>query len=208
MRGGPGRGRRAPLLALAALVAGGCATATAPGSGDLYVLLPDADGKTGAVTVTHGQDQRVLDRPYTTARIAAPGRVEVGQTSEQEVRAMFGPALVAEPPAPVSFTLFFILGTDEIMAESQHVLAQVSSEVMRRPGAEVVVIGHTDRIGSVQQNDALSLQRAERIRRDLLQLGLPPDRVSIAGRGERELLVPTEDEVPEPRNRRVELTIR
>ncbi|HSE92215.1 MAG TPA: OmpA family protein, partial [Methylomirabilota bacterium] len=74
--------------------------------------------------------------------------------------------------------------------------------------AEVVVVGHTDRVGSVQQNDALSLQRAERIRGELLQLGLPAHQVGVAGRGEREPLVQTEDEVPEPRNRRVELTIR
>ncbi len=200
--------RRAALLALSALVVGGCASTPAPARTDLYVVVPDADGKTGAITVTRGQDQKVLDSPYATARISAAGNVEVGQVTDKEVRAVFSPALGAEPPAPVSFTLFFIFGTDELMAESQQVLAQVTAEVMRRPGAEVIVIGHTDRVGPVQQNDALSLQRAERIRRELLQLGLPPDRVGVAGRGEREPLVPTEDEVPEPRNRRVELTIR
>jgi outer membrane protein OmpA-like peptidoglycan-associated protein len=73
----------------------------------------------------------------------------------------------------------------------------------------VAVIGHTDRVGSVAQNDALSLQRAERVRRDVAQqLGIAPDRIAAAGRGEREPLVETADEVAEPRNRRVEVTIR
>lgn len=192
------------LSALTALAVSGCASTRQ----DLYVLLPDADGTAGAVTVTHGKEQHVLDTAYAAARIDAPGRVERRQSSEQEVRGVFGAALGAEPPAPVSFTLYFIFGTDELMAASQQVLAQVSAEVLRRPGAEVVVVGHTDRVGSVQQNDALSLQRAERIRGELLQLGLPAHQVGVAGRGEREPLVQTEDEVPEPRNRRVELTIR
>jgi OmpA-OmpF porin, OOP family len=203
MRRGPVSASCLALLALAALAASGCATK--PG---FYVLLPEADGKAGALTVTHGKERHVLDTAYAAARIDAPGRYEQKQVGEQEVRATFGGALGAEPPAPVSFTLYFILGTDELMADSQQVLAKVSAEVVSRPGAEVIVIGHTDRVGSVQQNDGLSRQRAERIRRELLKLGLPSERVGIAGRGEREPIVPTEDEVPEPRNRRVELTIR
>ena len=80
----------------------------------------------------------------------------------------------------------------------------------RRPAPEVVVIGHTDTTGSDDYNDRLSLQRAERIRARLLQrgLGIPPDNVVAVGRGKRELLVPTPDQVAEPKNRRVELHIR
>ena len=82
------------------------------------------------------------------------------------------------------------------------------AEVARRPAVEVVVIGHTDRVGTVQYNDALSLQRAGKLRDELVRLGIPLDRIQVAGRGEREPLVPTEDQVPEPRNRRVEITVR
>ncbi len=70
------------------------------------------------------------------------------------------------------------------------------------------MIGHTDRVGTVPYNDALSLRRADRVRNDLVQLGIPSDRITVAGRGEREPIVATEDEVPEPRNRRVEITVR
>ncbi len=84
----------------------------------------------------------------------------------------------------------------------------MKAEVQHRPDPEVIIIGHTDRVGSVAQNDALSLQRAERVRQVLLGLGIPADRVTAVGRGEREPLVPTEDQVAEPRNRRVEVTVR
>jgi outer membrane protein OmpA-like peptidoglycan-associated protein len=38
--------------------------------------------------------------------------------------------------------------------------------------------------------------------------GLAPDAIVAVGRGERELLIQTKDQVPEPRNRRVEITVR
>jgi outer membrane protein OmpA-like peptidoglycan-associated protein len=72
----------------------------------------------------------------------------------------------------------------------------------------VVVIGHTDRVGNTQYNDRLSLQRAERVRDELVRLGLAARRIRITGRGEREPLVATDDEIPEPRNRRVEINVR
>ena len=197
------------LIALA-LLAAGCARApvvTRPPSPDLVVVVPGPDGKVGAVTVTHGAEQQTLDSAHAAARIS-PGRLEVGRATEQEIRDVFGAALDAQPPRPVSFMLFFVFGTDTLTPESAEFLAQVSGEVARRPAAEVIVIGHTDRVGSDQQNDVLSLQRAERIRQALVRLGMDTDRIQTVGRGEREPLVPTEDEVPEPRNRRVEITVR
>jgi outer membrane protein OmpA-like peptidoglycan-associated protein len=179
-----------------------------PPPADLVVVVPGPDGRVGAVTVTHGAEQRTLDSAHAAARITASGRLEVGRATGQEIREVFGAALDAQPIRPVSFTLFFIFGTDTLTPESAQVLARVSGEVARRPAAEVIVVGHTDRVGSDQQNDALSLQRAERIRQELVRLSIATERIETVGRGERELLVPTEDEVPEPRNRRVEVTVR
>ncbi len=81
-------------------------------------------------------------------------------------------------------------------------------EIGSHPAPEIVVVGHTDRVGSLAYNDALSLRRAERVRAQLVQVGIPNDQISVAGRGEREPLKATEDEVAEPLNRRVEITVR
>jgi outer membrane protein OmpA-like peptidoglycan-associated protein len=136
------------------------------------------------------------------------GRLETGVATEQEVREVFGSALAAQPLRPVSFTLYFVLGKDELTPETRPTLETILAEIARRPAAEIVVIGHTDRVGGVQYNDALSLQRAEKVRGELVRLGIPFDRIQVAGRGSREPLIPTEDQVPEPRNRRVEITVR
>jgi outer membrane protein OmpA-like peptidoglycan-associated protein len=70
------------------------------------------------------------------------------------------------------------------------------------------VIGHTDRVGSVEHNDALSKKRAELVSGALTSAGIPAAQIEVAGRGEREPVVATADEVAEPRNRRVEISIR
>ncbi|MGZ5598925.1 MAG: OmpA family protein, partial [Usitatibacter sp.] len=66
----------------------------------------------------------------------------------------------------------------------------------------------TDTVGSLGFNDRLSLARAERMRELMIGLGIPAERIQAAGRGKRETLVPTDDNVSEPRNRRVEISVR
>jgi OOP family OmpA-OmpF porin len=73
---------------------------------------------------------------------------------------------------------------------------------------EVEVIGHTDTIGSKVNNVALGLRRAELIRRLLIDIGLGESLMKVTSHGEADLLVRTADGVAEPRNRRVEITVR
>ena len=76
------------------------------------------------------------------------------------------------------------------------------------PLPDIMVIGHTDTVGGLEYNDRLSRARAERLRDLLAELGIPAARIEAAGRGKRELLVPTEENVSEARNRRVEINVR
>lgn len=196
---------RAALAALALLLLVGCAK---PMRDDLYVLMPDQEGKTGALSVESGGQQAVLDRPYASARVTEPGRVAAGAVTEQEARQAFGAALEAQPVRPASFILYFLEGRDELTPDSRQLLGRILDEIARRPAPEIVVIGHTDRVGAVPFNDALSLRRAERVRDELVKVCIAADRIRVAGRGEREPLVPTADEVAEARNRRVEINVR
>jgi outer membrane protein OmpA-like peptidoglycan-associated protein len=195
----------AGLAALALLLLAGCAK---PARDDLYVLMPGQDGKTGALSVESGGQQAVLDQPYAAARVKEPGRVEPGAVTEQEARQAFGAALAAQPGRPTSFILYFLENRDELTPESRQMLGRILDEIARRPAPEIVVIGHTDRVGPVPYNDALSLRRAERVRDELVKVGIAAEGIRVAGRGEREPLVPTADEVAEPRNRRVEINVR
>jgi outer membrane protein OmpA-like peptidoglycan-associated protein len=196
---------RGALAALALLLLVGCAK---PMRDDLYVLMPDQDGRTGALSVESGGRQAVLDQPYAAARVTEPGRVAAGAVTEQEARQAFGAALDAQPGRPISFILYFLEARDELTPDSRQLLDRIVDEIARRPAPEIVVIGHTDRVGAVTYNDTLSLRRAERVRDELVKVSIAADRIRVAGRGEREPLVPTPDEVAEARNRRVEINVR
>jgi OmpA-OmpF porin, OOP family len=125
------------------------------------------------------------------------------------VQQRYGATLAARPPAPVSFTVFFEFGSAvDIAPVFQPTMDKIKAALGSYPAAEITVIGHTDRVGSLESNDALSLQRAQTVRDLILQAGIQPTTLEVAGRGEREPLVPTADDVPEAQNRRVEINLR
>lgn len=198
---------RAGLIAAVAVILGACAAA--PNTRELVVIVPDPDGRTGAVVVTNPRGgSSVLSKPYATALLERGDRVEAPAVARDEVTKLFSYAIAAQPLRPISFLLYFQQDTDEYTRESREAFDKVFAEVARRKVAEIAVIGHTDRVGPVEYNDTLSLRRAERVRRDFADRGIPTSAINVAGRGEREPVVPTADEVNEPRNRRVEINIR
>lgn len=201
---------RAAIVVLMAALAAGCAEAPPKpmAAEESVVVLPGPDGRTGTVVVQKGDARQVLDQPYAASRIAPDGRQSAARLSEQEVRAAFGSTLGAMPARPATFLLYFVTGKDELTAESKSDLQKVLEELKRRPSPDVLAIGHTDSVGAQDLNDRLSLQRAERVKTLLAGIGIPADRIYVAGRGKRELLVPTADNVDEPRNRRVEINVR
>jgi len=195
------------VLAVAVIATGcACAPATTPA---LFVVVPAADGHIGRIVVTaNGGEPRLIDTKYGAERVRADGRIETATLSESEVKATFGSTLEALPGRPMSYTLYFLEGKDELTPESRIELDKVFAELKHRPLPDVAVIGHTDTVGGLEYNDKLSRARAERMRDMLVELGIPPERIQAAGRGKRELLVPTEDNISEPRNRRVEINVR
>ncbi len=199
-------GRRAAVRRVAlALVAAELAACAAP-QGQV-VLLPERDGKATSVVVTQPGGELVLSQPYAAASLTRNGPQPATRTPA-EVQARFGAAMAALPLPPTRFTLYFVEGKDEFTDESRRQIDAVFAEIARRPLPDVVVIGHTDRVGSDEYNDTLSRQRAEVARQALVLRGLAPEQVVAVGRGKRELAVPTADGVAEARNRRVEIQVR
>ena len=127
---------------------------------------------------------------------------------EAEIQRIFGAALAVVPEAPRHFNLYFELGSDTLTAESKALAAEVVSTVRARSAPDVTVIGHTDTTDTAANNAALGLRRAVLIRDLLVQAGLDGALVEVASHGESDLLVPTPDNTAEPKNRRVEVSVR
>jgi outer membrane protein OmpA-like peptidoglycan-associated protein len=194
--------RHACWAVVAAALVAGCAAPK-----ETIVLLPNPAGRETAVTVTQGERQVVLAQPYAGARLSRGG-AEAFASNAQEVQVRYGAALAAQPLPPAQFTLFFIEGKDEFTDDSKRIVDSVFAEIAKRPVADVIVIGHTDTVGTDAANDLLSRQRADVVRAAFAARGLAADKVVAIGRGKRELAVPTGDGVAEPRNRRVEILVR
>lgn len=172
-----------------------------------FVVLPNDDGTAGAITVKTDKGSFLLDKPLAAAKVGA-GDAQALAVTADEVQQSFGQALSARPIPPSRFVLYFVENSVTLTAESKSVYATVFRDIHRRPVAEVEVVAHTDRLGSVSYNHRLSLDRAQAIRAQLVGDGIDGGFISVAGRGELDPLVATADGVPEPRNRRVEILVR
>lgn len=176
---------------------------------ELVVALPGADKDAGSIVFRQGEREALIDQPFAAARIRADGTVEFASLHAGVVSREFGAALSALPPRPAVFVLYFSEAKNRFTEGSLARLDEVFAAIEKRPAPEISIIGHTDTTGSASLNDKLSLARAKRARDELVRRGIPAERiVDVAGRGEREPLIPTTDGVSEPRNRRVEIGVR
>ncbi|MDD2760744.1 MAG: OmpA family protein [Methylomonas sp.] len=171
------------------------------------VLLAEEDGSLGKVVVTTPKGETLLQ----SDRDAINMNEEAGKTftaTEQQIKQDFANALAVSPKKPLSYYLYFKEGTAVLTAESAADIPKIIEEIRSRPAVDISIIGHTDTVGYDDDNARLSLERAKSVA--LLFVDAMPDanKVTIDSHGEKNLLVPTPDNASEPRNRRVEVTVR
>jgi len=120
----------------------------------------------------------------------------------------FGPAVApASAVAPPTFVIHFAFGSAEIPPAGRAIIAEAARTILRTGVSHVRIVGHTDTVGSDRSNQVLSERRAQAVLNALIAADVPPGIVSTRGAGERELFIPTGDEVREPYNRRVEISV-
>lgn len=191
------------LAALTCLVVAGCATSS-------LVLLPDEEGHQGAVAVLEANGkptEAVIADGNSRTRLGDPTPASK-PLGEQGLKKQEAALLTGLPPPAKSFLLYFDQGTVRLVPESARMLATLREEIAARSGPEVEVIGHTDTVGSQEDNDRLSIGRAEEVMNWLVSQGFDKSQLSAIGRGERELKEATADNVNSAVNRRVEVIVR
>lgn len=181
---------------------------------NVFVLLPDPEGKPGGIVVKNRAGAQDLSQPYQAVRVE---RSDVSPSppfplGQPEVRRLFGAALDVLPAPEVVFTLHFDLGSDVLNAESEAQLPAVLNAVLdairERRSTAIMVTGHTDTKAGAQFNYQLGLRRAQRVTEILLAQGVDASALSVSSHGYADLLVKTPLDVAEARNRRVEVIVR
>jgi outer membrane protein OmpA-like peptidoglycan-associated protein len=198
------RVRAAALAGLLAAFLGGCAPET------LVVLIEDPDGEVGAATLTVGEDVVALDEAGEAAAVDAlfKSASDPFVMPAEEISQEFGDTLAAQPPVPDVFVLPFDSAAAALSAEGAAIMHAILASIDERATADISVVGHTDRMAPESFNEALARARAATVRDALVAGGVDPAIIEVTSHGEANPVVATADEVAEPRNRRVEVTVR
>jgi len=115
---------------------------------------------------------------------------------------------VERPSGPAPLVVYFNAGSASIRDEDRTVLDQASRAFSEGKPLVMILTGSADRVGPPDRNLTLSQRRASAVLHALLDRGIPADRFQILAKGETELVVPTQENVAESENRRVEITWR
>lgn len=195
--------RRLAVCAVVAALAAGCASKRT-----VVLLLPDEDGTVGRAEVSNRAGAVELADARSGAVVEkgrAPQRVP--PLSNADVKQKFSETLASLPPAPIRFTVYFQFDSDTLTDESRRQVPRILSTVKERSARDVIVVGHTDRMGSTPENFALGLKRATAVRNLLTAAGLDSAIVDVTSLGESDPVVRTVNGQAEPRNRRVEIVV-
>lgn len=103
--------------------------------------------------------------------------------------------------------LLFDFDRADLRPASRADLADLAASLQKYPGREVVVVGHTDAVGSDAYNQGLSQRRAQAAADYLVSQGVPRSDVRTVGRGETEPIATNETDEGRQQNRRVEVAI-
>ena len=103
--------------------------------------------------------------------------------------------------------LLFPFNSTDLLPAGQDNLRNLAASLKANPETEVLIVGHTDAVGSDTYNQSLSEQRATSAASILASNGIPRDRIRTSGRGELEPISDNESETGRQANRRVEVAI-
>jgi outer membrane protein OmpA-like peptidoglycan-associated protein len=175
---------------------------------DKIILLPDPEGKVGAVIVHSATGQQTINKAYAGVDVTKGGAIEKTMDSQATVETRYSQLLAARPPRPRTFTIFFLFDSaTDLAPESLATVKELKAVLATWPAPQLVVVGHTDLAGSQDFDDNLSKRRAQTVAGFLIKQGIPAQQIETAARGKREPLVHTADGVPNHMNRRVVITV-
>jgi outer membrane protein OmpA-like peptidoglycan-associated protein len=180
--------QRGAVIGAAAGGAVGAAVGTATGSTARGAIIGAAVGGTAGAVIGAQMDRQ---------------RAELARELEGAQVERYGEGLL------ITFAsgLLFDFDSDVVRGAARTNLTNLASSLREYPETEVLIVGHTDNVGSATYNQGLSERRAASARAFLVSQGVPSNRIRTQGMGLREPVASNETEAGRAQNRRVEVAI-
>lgn len=138
----------------------------------------------------------------------------IGHQMDQQVRelAIAIPGAVVERVGEgmvVTFAsgLLYDYDSDAIRPAAAENLRLLAVSLKKYARTDLLIVGHTDDVGTITYNQALSTRRADSAHRYLVSEGIASARMRTAGRGELEAVGSNDTEAGRQLNRRIEVAI-
>ncbi len=103
--------------------------------------------------------------------------------------------------------LLFDFDSDRVRAEAAQNLRNLAASLDKYPNTDLLIVGHTDSVGSDSYNQSLSERRARATATYLSAQGVARERLRTSGRGEAEPVTSNSTDAGRQKNRRVEVAI-
>lgn len=103
--------------------------------------------------------------------------------------------------------ILYPFNSTEILPAGKANLQTLANSLQKYPNSDILIVGHTDSVGTDAYNLDLSQRRAQAASAYLQSLSVPASRLQTAGRGESEPIQPNDTDAGRAQNRRVEIAI-
>jgi outer membrane protein OmpA-like peptidoglycan-associated protein len=103
--------------------------------------------------------------------------------------------------------ILFPFNSTDILPAGRSNLQELANSLQKYPNSDILIVGHTDSVGTDAYNLDLSQRRAQAASAYLQSLGVPATRIRTEGKGEAEPVVSNDTEEGRQKNRRVEIAI-
>jgi len=103
--------------------------------------------------------------------------------------------------------VLFATGKSDLRGPAREALAKLSGIVLNYPTLQLTIEGHTDSVGSVEYNQALSEKRADAVRDYLVSQGVEASKLSAQGLGKYHPVADNSTPAGRQKNRRVEIIV-
>ena len=103
--------------------------------------------------------------------------------------------------------ILFDFNSDALKPAARSNLDNLAANLATFGDSKLVLVGHTDSVGTAQYNQTLSERRSRSVANYLITKGVPSVRVESNGRGEAEPIQPNDTESGRAANRRVEVAV-